>query len=130
MPSDAQLISEIGGRFPSLPKSVRDALRKQLNALEQLDPAEKDDFDWLLHGFMTELRNRSIWVKSIADIKMQSYYKNFVKRSIQIRAYFEQEIPRMTRREKMLLGALLAQTLANDLNKWAKISLESMINNM
>ncbi len=127
MPSDQQLISEIGGRFPALPKPVRDALRKQLTALDKLDPVEKDDFDWLLYGFMTELRNRNIWVKSLADIKMQSYYRTFAPRSIQLREYFEINIPGMSRREKVLLGEIIAKALADDLAKWTTVCLEFMM---
>ncbi len=91
---------------------------------------DRDPTDWLLHGFMTELKGRNMWTKSFSELGMQRYYRKFVKSSVELREYFEEAIPGMSRREKMLLGAMLAKALANDLSKWAKVCLESMFSNV
>jgi hypothetical protein len=120
---------EIAQSLPGMSKPDRDYLRAQLEALDKFDPIEIDQSDWLFYSFVTELRSRNIWM-DIKSIQTKPAYRKFAKQSKEIRDYLENAIPHMMRVEKIRFGGEVARLLANDLSKWAKLSLDAMMANV
>ncbi len=119
---------EIAQKFSDMVQSDREYLRSQLRALQQFDPVEIDQSDWLFHSFVQELRSRNVWI-DMGSTRFKSAYRKFSQQSKDIRDYLQSAIPKMTRVEKIKLGGHVAKLLADDLSKWAKLSLDAMIAN-
>ncbi len=123
------LAEEIAETFTGLSQPDRDFLLSKLEALRKFDPVDDDQSDWLLYGFITELKARRIWIDMRA-IRSKTSYRKFMAQSKDVRDFLEESIPRMTRVEKIALGGRVAKLLADDLMLWAKLSLDSMIANV
>ena len=128
--SDDDLVSDIESYLPSLSREQRNRLKKQLNALEKLDPIEDAVADWLLDGFITELRKRQLWAGGLTAIQSSTAYKRFAKQSEAIRAHFEKKLNTTDKRKLLYTGEFLAGLLAKNLETWASVDIYTMFANV
>lgn len=116
-------LDEVLKRLPKLAAADLDKVALRITFLRGGTPAKNSasEYDWLMEGFLVELRKRGLWTGNSAPKKLISY--QYLEKAAEVRAFLLQGLGRgkLSAPEQLLVGALAGAVLIEYLSK-AKVN--------
>lgn len=112
-------LAEVLRRLPKLSSSDLDQISSRISFLRDTSvSASPAEYDWLMEGFMSELRRRGLWSGALAPRK-SVIPGSYAKASAEVRAYLLQNLKTVKLRpmELSALGTLAGSALVDYLTK-------------
>lgn len=126
--------NKLVARLPELTRDQLADLRRRSAFL--LGHKEKSggikDQDWLLAGLIQVLNDRGLESTIPANfrIKNNRSFAAYTTQADRVMQLLSQAIPNMSATERLGIGVLAARALADYLQEWSSVSLESMLRNV
>jgi hypothetical protein len=106
-------------RFPGATKSTSNRVQ-----------SDRPEADWLLQGFLQELKRRNQPAVAVDWRMIRSIAPNYEVRAQEVRDYFEDNLPGTSRTELQALGAVLGRALAVYIEPRMPVALRPLLTNV
>lgn len=129
-------VEEILSGLKDLSKLELEKVRKECLALGSIGSKRRVSYeeahqDWLLDGIKYELKCRGLERIVPGDffIRNKSAFGNYYEVGARVRATFSENLPQAGKADFLLLGRILANMLARRVDKFAPVSLDTLLHN-